>query len=442
MNSLATLLQNITRLAEAQTSKAALSPNGDSEIPAATENLPSFGTFLRDLSEKKGSGAGHGRSYGLISAIPLTAAGRVIDDFQETESRQEIAKGAELNPEGLPTIEAAPSTESLPAAAQANAFSTTGSTPVSPPQRTDTAPAPRSSPLDIVQLPTDDIGDTNAVEVSNAPTPKASVIHQEGHFKPVMPASDRRPVHSQSSQAQDEAFQTGGSVKPASAQVSEINGRIPQEGSIADRTLGHIAAKAAAGPASDKVETGNFTSASILQRIAATVVEEAERASTQAKVDAGRTGFTSGLTNFKPSEGVVRILNIELHPAELGVVTVKMRLSGEKLEMELHAKHAETAELLKRDSEKLSGLLRTAGYKPDGLTIHATGMETPQQDTSFGQRQQSFSQSHSQFGGYQQGEAGGRSGRQFGHSDGSQTTRKEGSDEAAAIGPGARGIYL
>ncbi len=74
----------------------------------------------------------------------------------------------------------------------------------------------------------------------------------------------------------------------------------------------------------------------------------------------------------RASGGVLRVLSLQLNPVELGLVTVKMRLSGDSLEMELQVEKQETAELLRNDAEKLSSLLRTSGYRPDVITIQTT----------------------------------------------------------------------
>ncbi|MBJ6123929.1 flagellar hook-length control protein FliK [Microvirga splendida] len=73
----------------------------------------------------------------------------------------------------------------------------------------------------------------------------------------------------------------------------------------------------------------------------------------------------------RASGGVLRVLSLQLNPVELGLVTVKMRLSGDSLEMELQVEKQETAELLRNDAEKLSSLLRASGYRPDAITIQA-----------------------------------------------------------------------
>lgn len=89
--------------------------------------------------------------------------------------------------------------------------------------------------------------------------------------------------------------------------------------------------------------------------------------------------------SLRTSDSVLRILNLQLHPADLGVVTVKMRLSGDSLEMELHTEKEETAQLLRHDSEKLSALLRGSGYRPDTITIQVNDVSS--QDRIPAQRQ-------------------------------------------------------
>ncbi|MEH3117576.1 MAG: flagellar hook-length control protein FliK [Methylorubrum populi] len=78
-----------------------------------------------------------------------------------------------------------------------------------------------------------------------------------------------------------------------------------------------------------------------------------------------------------PAEaGPLKILTLQLHPADLGSVLVRMRLQDGRLEMSLRTSREETAERLRNEGDLLSGLLREAGYEPDVLTIQAGGGET------------------------------------------------------------------
>ncbi|VUD74985.1 hypothetical protein MET9862_05622 [Methylobacterium symbioticum] len=71
------------------------------------------------------------------------------------------------------------------------------------------------------------------------------------------------------------------------------------------------------------------------------------------------------------AEGPLRLLTLQLHPADLGAVVVRMRLQDGRLEMNLQASREETADLLRKDREALGELLRGAGYRPDIVTIQS-----------------------------------------------------------------------
>jgi chemotaxis protein MotD len=67
----------------------------------------------------------------------------------------------------------------------------------------------------------------------------------------------------------------------------------------------------------------------------------------------------------------LKVLTIQLHPAELGAVTVRIALRSDALELQIDAGRRETARLLDADRDTLSGLLRSAGYGVDALTVRA-----------------------------------------------------------------------
>lgn len=71
--------------------------------------------------------------------------------------------------------------------------------------------------------------------------------------------------------------------------------------------------------------------------------------------------------------GPLRILTLQLHPADLGTVLVRMRLQDGRLEMNLRTGREDTAERLRREGDALSELLREAGYAPQSVTIEAGG---------------------------------------------------------------------
>ncbi|MHB9420261.1 flagellar hook-length control protein FliK [Mesorhizobium sp. W033] len=63
------------------------------------------------------------------------------------------------------------------------------------------------------------------------------------------------------------------------------------------------------------------------------------------------------------------ILKIELHPAELGMVTASLRLSGEQLSIELKPETHEAYRRLATDSDAIVKSLRGLGFDVDKVTI-------------------------------------------------------------------------
>ena len=72
-----------------------------------------------------------------------------------------------------------------------------------------------------------------------------------------------------------------------------------------------------------------------------------------------------------PAAQPLKVLTVQLHPAELGVVTVRIALRNDALELQIETDRRDTARLVHADRETLSGLLRSAGYSVETLTVRA-----------------------------------------------------------------------
>ncbi|MBF9232609.1 flagellar hook-length control protein FliK [Microvirga alba] len=454
MNKLDTFLQNASRRTDTLPMKSNSQSGDNSEGASNGADALAFSALLEDLSASSTAGRDTmpsteeelARSVGLSldSGIAKSASGDTTRRSPETRDdkpawgAETVATRADWADTALLGRVLSITTQPLPVdqidAAQRSVQSG--------PSRTTTDSA--ASLLDLLQ-PQSEGGDAadHLLNLSNTSRQKASVLHQETHFKPVTSAgglfegrsaSDDGPMpgasawnraRSQDQTAPDDAF----SAKSAVASQSRNRG---------DSLLTAVAM-------GDRESVEPSPSNSIPHRIANAIIGGAERTSAQLEVQSRQTDLFPTLATMRPSEAAVRVLNIQLHPVELGLVTVKMRLSGEKLEMELHVSSDETAQILRRDSEKLSSLLRTAGYRPDSLTIHTAGVDVSQQDSSFGQRQQSTHQSQSQSDSFQQGATGSdeRSRKQAQDSDaGSPRALKDETDEIASPGRGNGGLYL
>jgi chemotaxis protein MotD len=71
------------------------------------------------------------------------------------------------------------------------------------------------------------------------------------------------------------------------------------------------------------------------------------------------------------------VLKIELHPAELGMVTAHLRLSGEQLSIELKPETHDAYRRLSADSEAIVKSLRGLGFEVDKVTILQPSVAVP-----------------------------------------------------------------
>jgi hypothetical protein len=124
----------------------------------------------------------------------------------------------------------------------------------------------------------------------------------------------------------------------------------------------------------------------------------------------------------------VRVLHIELQPADLGTIEVRLSLKQDALELKLEASRAESAALISRDKDALAGMLRSAGYLIDGLTVQVAdadrsgmtgqsggqGTQTPMQGSAQGQSGSSNPDAQSD-----------RAGRQPGHENRSTPSNRD-----------------
>lgn len=104
-----------------------------------------------------------------------------------------------------------------------------------------------------------------------------------------------------------------------------------------------------------------------------TQIAEGIRAELTADGDISLTWSPSDATTAKPgADAPVKVLLIQLQPADLGTVTVRMSLKEDVLELHIEASQQETAQRLQQDQDSLSKVLRSAGYLIDGVAIRVT----------------------------------------------------------------------
>lgn len=168
-----------------------------------------------------------------------------------------------------------------------------------------------------------------------------------------MPASPPSPRDSEAGPQRAEARRSHGSETPPLGEPAS-------PGPSATGPGGQPAVGASSAPLMGQVLAGapaQAASAPPAQQVAAAILGQMPRASF------GAVPGASGI------EGPLRLLTLQLHPADLGIVLVRMRLRDGQIEMNLHAAREETATLLREGGEVLADLLRQGGYQPERVTI-------------------------------------------------------------------------
>jgi hypothetical protein len=80
---------------------------------------------------------------------------------------------------------------------------------------------------------------------------------------------------------------------------------------------------------------------------------------------------TAGLG--EASDGVVKVLNLELKPANMGAVTIRIALKDNAIVVHLEAQRSETLQVIERERQALTNALSAAGYSVDGITAAPQG---------------------------------------------------------------------
>jgi chemotaxis protein MotD len=160
--------------------------------------------------------------------------------------------------------------------------------------------------------------------------------------------------------------------------------------------------------------------------------------------DAGGVG-PSAAAAPAPLPRPVKVVTIELSPAELGTLTVRISLRNDALELQVEASRRETARMVDADRDTLSSLLRSAGYHVETVTVRAVEQPAPAAVAGSAAGSQDGApspQSQSQSSGSQadQRSAGGRA-----HADGHRQghgTRQDTRGDEGGFRPRAGGRYV
>ncbi|MGQ2906938.1 MAG: flagellar hook-length control protein FliK [Aliihoeflea sp.] len=132
----------------------------------------------------------------------------------------------------------------------------------------------------------------------------------------------------------------------------------------------------------------------------------------------------------------MRVLKIQLHPLELGVVTAKLSLQGGEMRVELQAETREATSKLAADSNEIAKALRGLGIEIDRVTV------TQQPSTQMQSQGQQGQQGAFERGGERFAHEGGESGRQNGQRGAGNGTGSFEGERNAGESQGSRGVYI
>ncbi len=160
----------------------------------------------------------------------------------------------------------------------------------------------------------------------------------------------------------------------------------------------------------------------------------------------GETALTwspSASATAKPhADAPVKVLLIQLQPADLGTVTVRMSLKDDALELHIEASQQETAQRLQQDQDSLSKVLRSAGYLVDGVAIRVAEPDRSLLLPSQGSASLSQS-SYQQTAGGAPSEGGASQGRgQHEHGARGQARQDAAADTSGPRRPTSSGLYV
>ncbi|RDI54828.1 flagellar hook-length control protein FliK [Microvirga subterranea] len=451
MNKLDVSLPNTSWKVEGQAVKSAASGADGGESGQKLEAFAVFDDLLRHMSEKSEGMPARAQPPMIEAKSLLSPLGDIEDDSADQHGaddlllKQEGDDGAPLLPMPEPhhaELQSGAALTGQPAPSHQIVIAV----PAAPASRDKISAVSSSSLLDLIQLSADKtkVGEIPD-DLANSSERRATVVHQEAHFKPVLltdaPAQPKpKSVVSLQSFPMNAAGVGDGSAATA--------GSVQKDMALQEAPVLHASREGlrqAADTKGDKDPIEAPDAHVVTQRVVDAIQQETKRAPLEQPASTVRHDTSAPMFATKQSDGVLRMLDIQLRPVELGVITVKMRLSGDKLEMELHASREETAEILRKDSEMLSNLLRSSGYRPDMVSIHTSRTDMAQPDGLLDQRQSANPDGAGQFGGSHGGEAS-RNGRSQGEADeyrgGGQGGQKNGADEVAIANRSSGSLYL
>ena len=114
------------------------------------------------------------------------------------------------------------------------------------------------------------------------------------------------------------------------------------------------------------------SSQSILKQIGTAVAKNLSSPPTDSMVrDVARPSMEGGSFRVNSRGEALRVLDIQLHPADLGKVRLSIRLNDTTVDVRVEASNAATAKMLDGNRGALDQMLQRAGYRADQISVVA-----------------------------------------------------------------------
>lgn len=257
-------------------------------------------------------------------------------------------------------------------------------------------------PLADLLAPVADSGSQSAEDAEIAPI-KVKVVAQETHFAPVQSAEATlsrllgAPVTSDADAAStgDATASTNSTDATAKSSAGALAAAVDAPAGNADG-LSSGAQGGREGSGEKRLADGQTTTVADQQGARAGASTSAEFQAVVGASSAGQAGDTTPSAQIarriaaelanptsRPqapasgSDGAVKVLHIQLEPANLGAVTVRLALKDNVINVQVEATRHETAFAIEKDREALSNALKSAGYVVDSVSAQPADSARP-----------------------------------------------------------------
>jgi chemotaxis protein MotD len=229
------------------------------------------------------------------------------------------------------------------------------------------APAPRSLGLeadarrgDLVAIDIRQVGEGIVGDRSSSGGAMAvSVVRQETHFRPAALAI----------QAPVDAAQSAGVASELPALRAEQGDAPRTQSTFKDDAVPSTpATKPSSG--ADRAESlvRAPSVAPVGQQVAAAITQDIAVAPPAASAPVAASTSPAAADPKAP----LRLLKVALEPPELGRVTIRLRLTGQSLELKVTADKPETVRMLEKDRPFLARVLAESGYRAEDISVQAS----------------------------------------------------------------------